>query len=94
MKKTDFRAVVYKCDIRDKTAEPKRICSFAIERPGELLSVLEFCEQNDVEWWVSDTDEEISEDARSSMDMGAFVDSYNVSFGGDDVWKTIEIYLK
>ena len=60
MKKTDFRVVVNKLPLNNE-GEEIRVTSFGVEHPSEVLAILEFCMQNDVEWWIREEDEKISE---------------------------------
>ena len=71
-----------------------RICSFGTTHFAEWVKLLDYCQKNEIEFWVRDDDESINDKIKDLMSFGATVESFCVSFGSDDVLQTIDVLLR
>ena len=88
----DFTCVVYHPN--DENLEYK-VCSFQVKNPGTFIEFLANCREYEVFWHPIETDENIEDDyIKRVAGIGGQIEDFNISFGSDDRFQTIEVWLK
>ena len=69
------------------------VCTKTSYSFGEMIKYLHYCKKYEVEFYLNENDENLNEEIKKKLDLGAFIEDFNVSFGTDICVPTIEVWL-
>lgn len=82
-----------KYSYRDTSGEVKPLCSHNCKSYGEFIKMLQYCKDNETEFWIREDDTQISDEAKQMINCGSTIEDFWISFGSDDCIQIIEVLL-